>query len=115
MKKYIKWTVFSLAILFILPLLAAKFAGSSGMALCFIMFFAINPIFFVVEGIAIGKEIKKHWFMPLVSALIYLLSMWVVFDMGETAFILYSGIYLAIGIVVMLITFAVNHRKEQAK
>ena len=85
------------------------------MALCFIMFFAINPIFFVAQGIASGKEIKKHWFIPLVSALIYLISMWLVFDMGETAFILYSGIYLAIGVAVMLITFALKHTKEQTK
>lgn len=115
MKKNIKWMGLSLVILFVLPLLSAKFAGPSGMALCFIMFFAINPIFFVAQGIASGKEIKKHWFIPLVSALIYLISMWLVFDMGETAFILYSGIYLAIGVAVMLITFALKHTKEQTK
>ncbi len=107
MKRNIKWTVLSLVILFALPLLVAKFAGTSGMALCFIMFFAVNPVFFIAEGISSGKDIKRHWFMPLVSALIYLLSTWIVFDMGETAFVLYSGIYLAIGIIVMLITSAI--------
>ncbi|MBR5506450.1 MAG: hypothetical protein IKV88_00190 [Clostridia bacterium] len=107
MKKCIKWVIFSFAVLFALPLLAAKLAGSSGMALCFIMFFAINPIFFVAEGIASGKEIKKHWYMPFGSALIYLLSMWMVFDMGESAFLLYAGTYFAIGTIVMLITSAI--------
>ena len=115
MKKRIKWVIFSFAVLFLLPLISAKFAGQNGMALCFIMFFAINPIFFLVEGIVSGKEIKKYWFMPLVSALIYLLSMWVVFDMGETAFVLYSGIYLAMGVVTMLVTYVIFHGKEQIK
>lgn len=109
MKRNIKWTVLSLVILFALPLLVAKFAGTSGMALCFIMFFAVNPVFFIAEGIASGKSIKRRWFMPLLSAVIYLLSMWIVFDMGETAFALYSGIYLAIGVIVMLITSAIYY------
>ena len=107
MKKSIKWVILSFIVLFILPLLAAKFAGSSGMALCYIMFFAVNPIFFITEGIASGKEIRKHWFMPLVSAVIYLISMWVVFDMGEDAFLLYAGTYFAIGTIVMFITSAI--------
>lgn len=107
MKKSIKWVIFSFIVLFILPLLAAKFAGPSGMALCYIMFFAINPIFFIAEGIASGKAIKKFWYMPFGSALIYLLSMWIVFDMGESAFLLYAGTYFAIGTIVMLITSAI--------
>jgi len=45
--------------------------------------------------------------MPLVSAVIYLISMWVVFDMGEDAFLLYAGTYFAIGTIVMLITSAI--------
>ncbi len=110
MKKNVKWIIFSIIVLLGFPFLTAKFAGQNGMALCIIMFFAINPLFFAVEGITFGKRIKKHWFMPLVSAAIYLLSMWVVFDMGETAFILYSGVYLAIGIVVMLITAKIYYK-----
>ena len=56
MKKTIKWIIASFVVLFILPLLAAKFAGQSGMSLCYIMFFAINPIFFIAEGIAYGTS-----------------------------------------------------------
>ena len=113
MKKSTKWNIASFVILFILPLLIAKFAGPNGMALCFIMFFALNPIFFVIEGLLCGKEIKKLWFMPLDSALIYLLSMWIIFDLGEIAFAMYSGIYLIIGIIAMLIASAINRRKNK--
>lgn len=108
MRKNIIWAILSLIILFGLPLLTSKFAGSNGMALCFIMFFAINPVFFIFEGIASGKNIKSHWFLPIVSALIYLVSMWLIFDMGEIAFVIYSGIYLSIGIVTMIITMLVQ-------
>ena len=60
MKKSIKWVIFLVVVLFILPLLTAKFAGSSGMALCYIMFFAVNPVFFIAEGIASGNEFRKR-------------------------------------------------------
>lgn len=103
MKRNVAWVVLSAVFLFIPPFLTARFAGTSGMALCFVMFYAVNPIFFAAEGIACGKNIKKHWFLPLVSALIYLFSMWLMFDAGETDFILYAGIYLSIGTVMMLI------------
>ena len=113
MKKSTKWIIASFVILFIFPFLLVKFAGPNGMALCFIMFFAVNPIFFVIEGLSCGRKIKKFWFVPLDSALIYLLSMWIIFDFGETAFVMYSGVYLAIGIAGMLIMSAINHRKNE--
>ena len=36
-----------------------------------------------------------------------------VFDMGESAFILYSGCYLAIGLLAMLVSALVNRKKLQ--
>lgn len=115
MKKCIKWVIFSFVVLFILPLLAAKFAGENGMAICFLLFFAVYPLFFAVEGVAAGKNIKKHWFLPILSAILYLLSMWILFDMGEIAFVMYAGIYLAEGMVVMPVTAILCRGKERIK
>jgi len=37
------------------PWLAVTFVGSAGMTVCFILFFAINPVFSVICGVAAGK------------------------------------------------------------
>ncbi len=115
MKKNICWTVASIGVLFVLPLLAANFAGQSGMALCFILFYAVNPVLFVLQGISLGKTFKKSFFIPLVSSVIYLISMWLVFDMGETDFIIYSAVYFVVGTVVMAITGVVNYFVESRR
>lgn len=99
-----------LAVMFLLPLAVSKFApANAGMALCFILFFAINPIFSVLVGIYSGLDIKKMWCIPFVLALVFLLSSWLLFDMGEPTFIIYSGVYLIISIITVLITLAIKH------
>ena len=72
------------------------------MAICLIQFFIVNPLFFVIEGILSGFTLKQYWWLPLASAAIYLLSSWLLFDMGESAFAVYAGLYLAVGAVSML-------------
>ena len=104
MKKFPIILLTSVLILFCLPLLAVKFAGMNGMAFCFIMFFAINPIYFIFLGITSGRKVKNHWYLPIISSLIYLFSMWTLFEMAELAFVMYAGVYLVISIVTMLIT-----------
>ena len=104
MRKSLILLLTSILILFGLPLLTVKFAGMNGMAFCFIMFFAINPIYFIFIGIISGRKVKNHWYLPIISSLIYLFSMWILFEMAETAFVLYASVYLLIGIVSMIIT-----------
>lgn len=86
------------------PLLTVTFAGSAGMLLCLILFFVLNPIFSVFIGIWSGKNVKKAWYMPLVNAAIFLISAWLLFDMGELAFVWYALFYLVLGYVVMGVT-----------
>ncbi len=112
MKKIVKILIISVFVLFILPLLAVKTAGMNDMALCFIMFYAINPVFFVTEGIIFGKTVKQHWYIPLITSVIFLFSSWILFDMGESDFVLYAAVYFVIGILAMLISFVVHSLKK---
>jgi hypothetical protein len=81
--------------MFILPLLTVLFVRSdAGMAVCFILFFAVNPIHSVFVGINSGKNISKLWIMPIITAIIFLISSWILFEFKEIAFVIYSGIYL---------------------
>ena len=46
MKKMIPWIIASAVIMLVFPWLAVTFVkGDGGMAVCFILFFALNPIY----------------------------------------------------------------------
>ena len=108
MKKLIIWTVLAILLMIGCPWLAVEFAGSAGMAVCFILFFAINPIFSVVCGVSAGKHIKQLWALPMIVAGLFLAGVWMFFEMGESAFLLYCGCYLVMGVIAMLISAFVN-------
>ncbi len=112
MKKLIVWTFLAMFLMIGCPWLAVEFAGSAGMAVCFILFFAINPIFSAVCGVFAGKDIKRLWSLPIIAAGLFLVGVWMFFEMGETAFLWYCGCYLMIGIIAMLISAFVNKRKK---
>lgn len=110
---FILWVIISLVIMLVLPWLAVSFVkGDAGMAVCFILFFAVNPIYSVILGVFAGKNIKRLWGMPVISAVLFLLGSWIFFSMGERAFILYAGVYLILGIAAMTISMII-HRKAQ--
>ena len=78
--------------------------GDAGMAACFLLFYAVNPVYSILLGIASGKEIRQMWCQPILSSALYFMGTWIFFDMGETAFLLYAGIYLLLGMAAMLIS-----------
>lgn len=43
MKKLIIWTISAMILMIGFPWLAVTFAGSAGMAICFLLFFALTP------------------------------------------------------------------------
>ena len=112
MKKLIAWAISAVILMIGFPWLAVTFAGSAGMAICFILFFAINPLYSTVCGAFAGKDIKQLWTLPIITAGLFLAGVWLFFEPGETAFLLYCGFYLVIGIVAMLISAFVNKRKQ---
>ena len=112
MKQLIVWTISSLIIMIGFPWLAVTFAGSAGMAICLLLFFAINPLYAVFSGVFAGKNLKQLWALPVITAGLFLAGAWLFFEIGETAFLLYCGCYLIIGIIAMLISAFVNKRKQ---
>lgn len=112
MKKLITWIVLAILLMIGCPGLAIEFAGSAGMAICFVLFYAINPLFSAVCGVFAGKNIKQLWALPIITAVLFLAGTWIFFEMAETAFLLYCGCYLIIGIISMLISDFVNKRKQ---
>ncbi|NBH86129.1 hypothetical protein D7X88_18180 [bacterium C-53] len=115
MKKNIILWVASLAVVMLaFPWLAVTFVkGDAGMAVCFLLFFAVNPLYTVIIGAFAGKDVKHLWNLPVISAVLFLIGTWIFFDMGETAFILYAAVYLVIGIMAMLISLFIRKKTQE--
>ena len=103
-KNIILWLAASAVVMLAFPWLAVTFVkGDAGMAVCFLLFFAVNPLYSVLIGAFAGKDVKHLWSLPVISSALFLIGTWIFFDMGESAFILYAAVYLVLGIAAMLI------------
>lgn len=106
---FVLWAAVSAVVMLALPYAAVTFVkGDAGMAACFVLFFAVNPVYSVVVGAFAGKKAEQLWSLPLVSAALFLLGAWLFFDVGETAFILYAAIYFGLAVVAMLISLFIK-------
>ena len=101
MKRFVIWILAEVLLMIGFPSLAVAFAGDNGMAICFILFFVINPIFSAICGAIAGRDIKKLWSLPLITSLLFLAGVWLFFDFGETAFLFYAAAYFIISTVTM--------------
>lgn len=103
-KKIIVYLAVSVLIMLVLPWLAVTFVKSdAGMAICFLLFFVVNPIYSLMVGVFAGRDIKHFWGLPAISVALFLAGTWIFFDVKEAAFILYALVYFALGIAAMLI------------
>ena len=113
-KDIILWLAASAVVMLAFPWLAVTFVkGDAGMAVCFLLFFAVNPLYSVIIGAFAGKDVKHLWSLPVISAVLFLIGTWIFFDMGETAFILYAAVYLVIGIMAMLISMFIRKKTQE--
>ena len=103
MKRWIVPLAVIAAVTLLLPWLAVTLVpGVDGMAVCFILLFAVNPLLAIGMGVLAGW--RRQWWWPLAAAGMFLLGAWAVFALGETAFLLYAGVYLALGLAAMALT-----------
>lgn len=96
-----------------LPWITVTFVkDDSAMAVCFLLFFVVNPIYSVMTGLFSGKDRAGRWYLPVAAAALFLLGTWVFFDMGEPSFIVYAVIYLCLGAGVMFLAEAVRKKQQ---
>ena len=113
-KNIILWLAASAVVMLAFPWLAVTFVkGDAGMVVCFLLFFAVNPLYTVIIGAFAGKDVKHLRSLPVISAVLFLIGTWIFFDMGETAFILYAVVYLVLGIVAMLISMFIRKKTQE--
>lgn len=111
---FLTWLVLSAIVMLLLPWLAINFLkGDIGMVIFFLLFFYINPIYSIIVGIFAGKNIKELWLLSIISAILFLIGTWIFIDNGEIGFIMYSIIYLAIGVISMFISMVFNKKNQK--
>ena len=113
-RNIILWMAASAVVMLALPWIAVTFVkGDAGMAACFVLFFALNPLYSVILGVFAGKDVKHLWSLPVISAVLFLIGTWIFLGMGEMAFVLYAVVYLALGIVTMLISMIMRKKVQR--
>ena len=97
-RSVVYWLYVTIAVMFILPFAVARLASEdSGMALCMILFLAVNPVYSIILGAACGKDVRRMWNLPLVSSVAFLAGTWLFFDIKEPWFLIYAAVYLTLG------------------
>ena len=109
MNKILKLIIITVLVMMALPKVIAASAGSGAMALMFILFYAGYPAYSAFIGWQAGKDIKDMWFLPVLSAGLFLLGAVLVFTPSEKLFYIYAAVYLVIG----LLTMAFSDSKEK--
>ena len=92
-----------LIVMFILPLIAVRIVSSdAGMALCFILFFAVNPLMVIALSVMAGTELRKLWWIPLLAAVLFPVFFGIVVKELLIDLFIYSALYLAVGLLAMI-------------
>ncbi|HRF84965.1 MAG TPA: hypothetical protein PLN34_00200 [Alloprevotella sp.] len=96
------WITVTAMVMLALPFAVARFASEcSGMALCMMLFFIVNPIYSAILGFRCGRNMRQMWNLPLISAVTFLAGIWLFFNIKEVWFIIYAAAYLMIGWMAM--------------
>ncbi len=96
------WLILTAIVMLVFPWLTYTFIkGMTGMFVCFVLFFVIDPLFSIICGVFASRNPKKLWACPLITGILFILGCWLVFEMGEGAFVVYGIGYCAIGAATM--------------
>lgn len=111
--KPIFWLLLSAGVMLLLPWFVVTFVQpDAGMTAMLLLFFAINPGHSMAAGYYSGKQISRIWWVPALSAGLYLAGAWLFLEPGEIAFLTYAGIYFALGMEAMLVSRLIAGRRE---
>ncbi len=105
------WLAASAVIMLALPWMAVTFIkGDGGMAACFLLFYAVNPVYSLAAGTFAGRDGRRLWSLPVISAALFLCGTWLFFAPGESAFLLYAAVYLVLGMAAFALSLALGSK-----
>ena len=110
MKKVLTALAAIAAVMLLCPWATVTFAAhDAGMAICFLLFFGLNPLCSLGVGAFSGLAVRQRWYLPFANGAAFLLGTWLLFEPGEPAFLRYGAAYLAVGLTAMLITVLIQN------
>ena len=112
MNRTLKLIIITVLVMLVLPWVILAGAQAEAMGLIFILLYAGYPIYSVYLGWQAGKDIKKNWFLPILSPGLFLLCVVVFFTLDEELFYIFSLVYLVIGLLAMAFSSSKNRMKE---
>ncbi len=105
MKKGVYWLAISGFLMLLLPWLTVTFiTNDARMITTILLFLVVNPAYSIIAGVFAGKNIQDFWWLPVISALLFLTGAWMFLEAGELSFIAYAFVYGVLGIAAMLIS-----------
>jgi len=108
------WTAAAFILLVGLPwLIVTVVRSDAGMAACFLLFYAIDPVFAIAAGMFAGKDPRRLWFLPILTPLLFLAGTWLCFDPGEPAFVTYALMYLLLGGTTMFVFLIMTNGRRK--
>ncbi|MBP3634804.1 MAG: hypothetical protein J6J43_09565 [Oscillospiraceae bacterium] len=96
----------------LIPFLSVTFAGMAGMSICFLLFFAADPLICAVVGVLAGTDLPRLWWMPVAAAAAMPLCFCVCVAEFVPELYIYAAGYLLIGLLAMVITRLLERRKH---
>ena len=107
------WPLLCAFVMLVLPWAAVTFVkGPDGMAVCFLLFFAVDPLCALAAGWSAGRDLRRLWPRPLLCAVLFLAGTWLLFDPGEPAFLRYALAYLVLGLAAALVSRLLSGRRS---
>ncbi len=111
-KQIIVWILRSAILMVLYPLMTVNLVpAESAMAMCFLLFYLLAPVFSVAAGIAAGQAIHSMWFLSVFPSFFFVLGTWFCFDMGELHFLVYALFYLLLALTSMLLSGLAYHTR----
>ena len=109
MKKLVFWSVISAVILVACPVMCFKIFNDGSLLLVLVLLVQFAyPLLSLVCGIVSGLSIDKLYLLPFINSGMFTLSIWLIY--GKFDYLAYTGINLAISLVVMCIVAYIKKR-----
>ena len=111
MKYTVRWLILQVLILIGVPV-ASIFVlpPEAGMMGMLVMFLGINPIFFAVQGVSMGDDVKHRWFLLPLGLGIFTLGLWLL-DAAIKEVMVYTLLYLVVGLITAAISCFVQKKR----
>ena len=109
MRKFLDWLAISIFVMFLLPWMVQAFVkGDASIGALLLLLYVVNPVYSGILGWFSGKDIRKLWFLPIFSALLFLSG-----GIRNPSLWAFAGVYLALGIALMLLSAFLKKRAQR--